>query len=494
MTTTLFLDPSQHPPTTLRNSFLWEHYLYSIDATSVKVKCKYCNHVFLCSSTRMYYHLSGEANNGVMVCTGLPPMDIPDLRKKRAKKDLFEEESLLGSSSSTRMSDSSPSNSRSSISSAISRESAKAELDLAVLTFIAGACLPFSTSENQWFRSLMETYQRVGYEGYTPPTQEWISANMKLDIGNIHNLQQNIWNHISTKFDLCVSIFGAGLSIDGWSQNARVIQGCNLLTTEGTVFLGSSNQAGKKKDAENLFEYIISLLSGENENLIKQTLLRQVFYIVTDGAAANRKMGKKLKTKGIWNIWCTTHVLNLCCRDIMTLPSFKLIFDKVEEILHVFTGWDIPRTAFRRVASRMLVKNSQTRFCVFFLCIQSVLSNWSNLRIAAADQHVQAWIQTQTNEKKLQFNKVEALLIDQTFKEQLFQVKNVLHPVVLLLRESDRTKPFGSWVYLGFERLLMHLQILDEKGFANPEEKLLLLNKIKKYQTQQHHELFSLLF
>jgi hypothetical protein len=40
----------------------------------------------------------------------------------------------------------------------------------------------------------------------------------------------------------------------------------------------------------------------------------------------------------------------------------------------------------------------------------------------------------------------------------------------------------------------MHLQILDEKGFANPEEKLLLLNKIKKYQAQQHHELFSLLF
>jgi hypothetical protein len=181
----------------------------------------------------------------------------------------------------------------------------KAEIDYSILQCFVANSLSYSLSDDCFFKNLIYLAKRAP-DGYTPPSRKHLSNEVNNTSSD--SLNANIWKFYQEIFLSSIQTYFCGLSLDGWSKRGRHLMSFNIICNQGSVHIGTKNIYGEPQDALSLVNTINNTPKGENVPEVMKMMLNKVFYLVADGASANRSASKNLD---IYLFWCWSHVLSL---------------------------------------------------------------------------------------------------------------------------------------------------------------------------------------
>ena len=177
------------------------------------------------------------------------------------------------------------------------------------------------------------------HPGYTPPNRRAL-ANILLD-----KVHEDVYISCKEK----VKGKSVSMELDGWSncKNDPLIC-CSVTTTEGDTFLTSTiDTEDERHTADNL-----EIIAEEAIEKAQQTLGCNVRSLVTDNAAAMKKMRNQLSNKysSVITYPCSSHVADRLAKDIDTCD----VKHEIVTIAKYFRNHHLPSAWYKKEGGKKL--------------------------------------------------------------------------------------------------------------------------------------------
>ncbi|XP_028786844.1 uncharacterized protein LOC114742796 [Neltuma alba] len=209
------------------------------------------------------------------------------------------------------------------------------------------------------------------------------------------------------------------------------------------VFVKSVDASDLVKDAKTLFTLFCEVIEWVGP--------KNIVHVVTDNAANYVACGRLIKESIKYLLSpCAAHCLNLVLKDFSSMPHVSDLASKASKITifaynhMVFLSWLRKRSSWKEI-----VRPGATRFATTFITLHSIYMHKNDLQALVVDKHFVDHKLSRTEAGKI----FSALILDNRFWNDCYQVVKIVSPLIKLLRivDSDE-KPSLPYVYEGMRR------------------------------------------
>lgn len=352
-------------------------------------------------------------------------------------------------------------------------------IDIKLAKFFFSSSIAFKAVENEYFLDFVNSLCDIDFT-YTPPCRQTLASSILLKVnGEIEKVQK-------TMFDGTNSV----ILVDGWKNKTvnrkyLVFSLRNLNLTQS--FLCYYDFSVKREFGEVLAEHINSAiqLAQEKFNTNVIAIINDNDYKICRGA----RLAKTIDGKDLIQTTCSSHSGNLLLKSLVSQEVEKT----VKNLLAAFKDTKLEYLLVQAGGTR-LKSFPDTRFCYFRDTCKSILDNLRHLQYLATSEDI-----------FLEENLV-TLILDESFKQELLHVVNVLNPICKLINacqephctladatemwltlecndenfQSNFSERFRKAIHpAGFASNLLHNVYQGQN--LNEEEREIALNFIKNY-------------
>jgi Protein of unknown function (DUF 659) len=333
----------------------------------------------------------------------------------------------------------------------------KAQLDSDFANVCYVQSLPFNIYESDAMKVALNKLNPA----YKPPTRQAISTH----------LLDSAYESLKVKVDAVIQglHFLNVISDESTNINNNRIFNISLHTDAGAIHWHSEDIGDRQMTASNIANILKTrLLELSNGDL------KRINTVATDTCptmlAAWELMRSDPELSHIFFIPCDSHGLQLLVKDIVSLPSFKIILDKAQSVAKAFKNSPLQLARLRVIQKavynehRSLCLSVITRWGTQYRLVHSVSNNKDALRRYALNHDI----------KELPYNAGE--YIESTpFWQELEQLREILKPLDEAIRMSESGLAGLGTVIPRWEAILKHLSthtndFSELRTFLEPNE------------------------
>lgn len=273
------------------------------------------------------------------------------------------------------------------------------------------------------------------------------------------------------------SQYGVTIMCDGWTGPTRRSLMNFMIYCDGEcTFYKSYDVSGDFKDYKNIMKYMKKVVEWVGKENVVQ--------IVTDNGPNYKKARERLaKMPGNNFVWtgCAAHSIDLILKEFCRRPS---VFKVIEQARHI-TKWVYNHTQettlMRKHCGGDLVRPALTHFATNFLALQSMHNKKVGLKAMIVDSE---WVEISTRKKDVKMYRVEDLINDRGFWDNVKCIVDCLEPLVETLRlvDGDR-KPTMGFLHRWME--MVHMKV----GASRRYPRVLLEIIERRWTKQLSHDL-----
>nr|XP_007147219.1 hypothetical protein PHAVU_006G105700g [Phaseolus vulgaris]ESW19213.1 hypothetical protein PHAVU_006G105700g [Phaseolus vulgaris] len=427
----------------------WKHCV-SVDGTTRKLKCKYCEKVLTGGVYRLKHHLAGTSKD-VGACVSVPEdvkksmLDtVHNLQQSLLRKSISIEESNIGHteessrkrSSGEETGDSSNIFKRKGTQSTINSIFKKNEREdgcQEMARFFYNNAIPFNVANSEEFKRMVELIGRHGPGLKSPSYHEIRVKYLKQEVENT--------KHIVEEHKLVWKKTGCTIMTDGWTdRKRRTILNFLVNSPRGTVFLKSIDASDICKTADKIFKMI--------DDIVEEVGEENVIQVVTDNAANYKAAGELLMQKRKKLYWtpCAAHCIDMMLEDFeKKIPlHHDTIVNGKKITTYIYSRTGLISLLHKYSDGKDLIRPANTRFATSYLTLGCLNDNKGSLIKMFTSSEWQSSQFAKTRDGGL----VENLILDKGFWKNILNCLRGALPLIKVLRMVDsHEKPAMGFIY-----------------------------------------------
>ena len=294
----------------------------------------------------------------------------------------------------------------------------------------------FNSANNPLLRQVIKEIQKC--PTYTYPSEKRMRNR---DLVKIKAQCQ-----VETEAAMKIGLITKGtITSDGWTNVlGRPLMNILVICLKGEFYRKSIDCGSETKDAI----FIATKLIEEIDIIGPKNIIQ----CVTDNAASCKNAGAIISERYPHIIWggCVAHGINLVLKDWGKLEIFHRIFQKCRRMVRFIKNHHKPHTLFNDKFKRDLglLKPAKTRFATNFIMIDRAWEIRSELRSMIVSEEWETYLAGELTIKTREGARfVREVLLDDTYWQEVEDVRNLMEDVFVLLRMVDSRGPTMASVY-----------------------------------------------